>query len=176
MFKIGIVKNIDAINYKVRVEFPELDNMLSSWLPVGTPFAKMNKAYGLPSVDELVCCVMDENFEDGVVICSLYNSEDTVPVSDPDLFRVDFADGTYIEYDKSQHKLTADIQGSADIIADTGITILSPITNITGNLAVAGAISATSTVTASNVISGGKSVNGHVHGGVMSGGSDTGAF
>lgn len=119
MYKTGIVKNIDEKLARVRVMFPDMDNMLSGWLVVIFPFTKRDKKYGMPSIDEQVACIMDENFEDGCVFGSPYSEEDKPPTGDKNKFYTEFEDGTRIEYDKKAHKLLLDIKGTLDLKATT---------------------------------------------------------
>nr|BDD45780.1 hypothetical protein 2 [bacterium] len=170
MFKDGIVYDIDPKTARVRVTFPDLDNMVSGWLPVIMSFTLDDKDYRLPVKNSLVTCIMDENFEDGRVIGSIYSEADPPPVEDANKFVKLFADGTKIEYDKSEHKLTADIKGSAEIIAETEIVLTCPAINmtgdvsITGNISITGALEATENITSdADVIAGSISLASHVH-------------
>jgi len=117
MYKRGIISNIDEKTARVRVKFPDLDNMLSGWIPVIYSFTSKDKAYFIPSLNEQVACIMDENLEDGCVIGSLYSDQDKPPVGDKNKFHIEFEDGTFLEYDKQEHKLTADVLGIAEVRA-----------------------------------------------------------
>lgn len=84
--------------------------------------------------------------------------------------------------DVTANTSTTVLSPTIDLIAATGVTMTTPLCTITGNLLLGGALGSggagvpasgavidgplesTDTVTATNVISGGKSVNGHVHG------------
>ena len=115
MYKTGLVTNINENTARVRVTFPDLDNVLSNWIPVVYPFTNNDKAYYMPSLNEQVACIMDENLEDGCIIGSIYSDVDKVPVADDNKFHILFEDGTFLEYDKQEHILTADVQGIANI-------------------------------------------------------------
>jgi len=117
MYKRGIVSNIDEKTARVRVKFPDLDNLLSGWIPVIYSFTGKDKAYYLPSLDEQVACVMDENLEDGCVIGSLYSDQDKPPVDDKNKFHIEFEDGTFLEYDKQEQILAMEINGIASLKA-----------------------------------------------------------
>jgi phage baseplate assembly protein V len=176
MFKDGIVYEIDAKTARVRVIFPDLDNMVSGWLPVVMPCTLEDRFYALPVKDSLVTCLMDENFEDGRVIGAIYSEADPPPVEDENKFVKLFADGTQIEYDKNLHKLTADIKGSADVIAENTVTLTCPTVNIAsivniegnvsmiGNVSITGPLETTDNITSgADVLAGGISLTGHTH-------------
>ena len=60
--------------------------------------------------------------------------------------------------------------GTIEVTAATKLRVVSPLVEITGNVTVAGTLTATV-----DVVGGGKSLKNHVHGGVAAGGSTTGA-
>jgi len=113
----GIVVAVDEQGCRVRVEFPDRDNLVSDWLPVGQEFCVGNQAYRLPDLDTQVACLMDDRCEAGVVICAIYSDADPPPVSDANLYYRRFRDGTVIQYDRAGHKLTADVQGEVEVSA-----------------------------------------------------------
>jgi phage baseplate assembly protein V len=89
---------------------------------------------------------------------------------------IEFADGAKITYDPEASALTAELPagGTAEIIADGGITLRGDVT-IEGSLAVSGNVTVDQTVTASeDVIADGISLTSHLHGGVQSGSSQSG--
>lgn len=120
--KIGIVNAIDQAACRVRVQFQDADGMISDWLPVMQHKTLKDKFYFLPDLGEHVVCMMDENDEAGVVLGAIYSAADTPPANSPDLYHVTFSDGTVIEYDRSAHKLTADVKGSVELNATGTIT------------------------------------------------------
>jgi len=157
MHKAGIVHQIDNEKHLARVIFPELDNTVSDWLQVGIPFMKAGKSNPMPKEGEQVLCLMDENLEDGYILCSLYSDEDLTPLASDDIFIHEFEDGTKISYDKALHVLTADVAGTVNITAEIAINLTAPTVNIVGNQVISG------TSTASDHISDGKSGKSHKH-------------
>ena len=164
MHKAGIVYDIDNDNHTARVIFPDMDNLPSGWLQVGVPFAKAGKSNNMPKKDEQVLCLMDESFEDGYIIGSLYSEEDMTPLASEDIFLHKFDDGTIIQYDTEQHILTANVLGSINVTAEDVISLTAPTIQINGNQVITG------TSTAANHISGGKSGASHTHIAPASGG------
>jgi len=151
----GIVVAVDEKSGKVRVQFPDRDDLVSDWLPVMQEFCVGNQQYRLPDEQTQVAVLMDENYEAGVVLGAIYSDCDPPPVTNRDLYYRRFKDGTVIQYDRAGHKLTADVKGEIDARADVQAFITSPLvkavatikvvhdtplTECTGNLSVAGGI------------------------------------
>lgn len=92
-----------------RVKFPQYDDIVSDWLPVGKPRA-MNDDFNWPlEVGEQVVCLMNATNDDmgdtGVILCAINNDVDR-PDSDAGAkkFRMKFSDGGALEYDKTAKK------------------------------------------------------------------------
>lgn len=117
MLKFGIVTNIDESRALVRVQFTDMDAVISYWLPVMRGKTLKDKQYWMPDVGEHVVCLLDENGEEGVVLGAIYSAEDPPPVRSKDKYHVRFNDGTVIEYDRAEHKLKADVKGDVEIRA-----------------------------------------------------------
>lgn len=77
MLHFGIVSDRKPEGCLVRVTLEELDNLATDWLPVLQRGTKSNKGYWLPDIGEHVVINTDEDIENGVVIGTIYNSEDT---------------------------------------------------------------------------------------------------
>lgn len=113
----GIVHSVDEQTARVRVQFPNLDNLVSAWLPVLQEFCVGNQGYRLPDVASQVVCLMDANYEAGVVLGAIYSDSDPPPVTDANLYYRRFLDGTVLQYDRAGHKLLADVQGEIEVKA-----------------------------------------------------------
>ena len=123
MFKVGIVESFNQENDTARVVFEE-SNLKSYNLPIMVKQAKENKDYYVPDIGESVLCLfLPTGIESGFIIGSCYNQKDRPPVTDQNKRTVKFKDGTIIEYDRKQHKLTADVKGDIDIKATGKIDI-----------------------------------------------------
>ena len=121
--KIGIVTDTDPEKVKCRVKFPDFDNLISWWLPVLHHKSLRDKAYWMPDAGEHVVCMMDDNAEFGGILGAIYSDADQPPVVSQDKRHVRFDDGTWIEYDRENHLLTADIKGDAHIITTGHTTV-----------------------------------------------------
>jgi phage baseplate assembly protein V len=135
MYRVGIVKAQDAANARVRVMFPDRDQMESWWLPVVFTKTQNDKMYWIPDVGEQVVCMMDEYDEDGAVLGAIYSSADRPPATSADKLHLTFKDGAAFEYDRSVHSLQMTIpNGGTVAITANGASIA---IDGSGNVAVA---------------------------------------
>ncbi|MDI1471935.1 putative phage baseplate component [Thermodesulfovibrio sp. N1] len=117
MLRFGVVVGVDESRGMVRVQYTDMDGEVSYWLAVLKQKTLKDKVYWMPDVGEHVAVLIDENAEEGVVLGAIYSSADSVPVSNKDKCHIKFEDGTWIEYDRAEHKLRAEIQGDIDVKA-----------------------------------------------------------
>ena len=87
-FRVGIVQQQDAARAKVRVVFPDYDEVVSWWLPVIFAKTQNDKTYWLPDVGEQVVCLMDLRDEAGAVLGAIYSDVDLPPVNSADKFHL----------------------------------------------------------------------------------------
>ena len=113
MFRVGLVKQQDVQGARVRVAFPDRDQMLSFWLPVLFPKTQDDKAYWIPDLGEQVVCLMDEHDEAGAVLGAIYSSADATPVQSADKYHLAFKDGASADYDRAAHKLAVTLPAGA---------------------------------------------------------------
>jgi phage baseplate assembly protein V len=124
MYRVGIVKVQDTANARVRVSFPDRDQMESWWLPVVFGKTQNDKMYWIPDIGEQVVCMMDEFDEDGAVLGAIYSSADQPPAMSADKLHWTFKDGAVFEYDRSAHSLQVSIpSGGTVAIAANGASI-----------------------------------------------------
>ena len=104
-FRVGIVQALDPARAKVRVVFPDYDEMISWWLPIVFFKTQDDKAYWMPDIGEQVVCLMDLRDEAGAVLGAIYSAADTPPVNSADKFHLAFKDGANFDYDRVAHLL-----------------------------------------------------------------------
>lgn len=112
--KEGVVSVVYPERHTARIEFEDKDGMLSAELPVLTSWAFDNKSYALPDVGEKVICLFMTNADmtgTGIIIGSRYHDKSTPAVASQDKARLDFKDGTFIEYDRASHELKIECVG-----------------------------------------------------------------
>jgi phage baseplate assembly protein V len=137
VFRTGLVVEIDTARCFVRVQFPDVDAIVSYWLPVLQLKTLLDKTYWMPDINEHVACLMDNKGEEGVVLGAIYSAADSTPVNSKDKRHVRFDDGTILEYDRAAHKLFADVKGEVEIIttgkvvAQIGGTLTATVTGAT---------------------------------------------
>ena len=104
-FRVGIVQQQDPAHAKVRVVFPDYDEMISWWLPVVFAKTQDDKVYWIPDIGEQVVCLMDLRDEAGAVLGAIYSTVDLTPVNSADKFHIAFKDGAHFDYDRVAHLL-----------------------------------------------------------------------
>jgi phage baseplate assembly protein V len=125
MIRRGIVVAVDEKTARVRVQMPDLDGIVSNWLPVLHHKTHQDKAYWMPDIGEYVIVAFDEEGEhsDGYVLGAIYNEADKPPTASKDKYFVRFNDGTEIEYDRQQHNLRISVKGNITIEATGNVVI-----------------------------------------------------
>lgn len=122
MLRFGIICEIDGSKGLARVHFDD-DGIVSYWLPVVYPKTSQDSFSWIPDVNEHVACLMDERLENGVILGSIYSKAKQPDGGDANKFRIKFKDGTVIEYDRSIHKLTADVKGAVEVKATENVNV-----------------------------------------------------
>lgn len=131
MYKLGKVSAVDAELCRARVRFPAQDDIESPWLEVLQGNAGKNRDQRLPDEGELVAVLLDEREEAGCILGAIYTAGNKPPVPSGNKRRVEFEDGTVVEYDRASHVLTVDVgSGTVELTAST--------VHIDGNVKVGG--------------------------------------
>jgi phage baseplate assembly protein gpV len=123
-FRVGIVQQQDPAHAKVRVVFPDYDEMISWWLPVVFAKTQDDKVYWIPDIGEQVVCLMDLRDEAGAVLGAIYSSADVPPVNSADKFHVAFKDGARFDYDRVAHLLDLFFEDTTEFKYDARIHLL----------------------------------------------------
>ena len=117
--RFGYVSDYNAKKYMARVQFPDKDNLVSSWLPVIVPNSKKNHDEFHLDINEHVFCLMLGNgLEVGAVIGAIYDETNKPPEGDQDIRKITFSDGTEIFYNRKSHKLKINCVGDIELHAD----------------------------------------------------------
>lgn len=166
MLKFGNISDVNEAKGLARVNFKE-DEMVSGWLPMAVPKSKGDK-YSIPfEIDEHVACLMDDHCENGVILCAIYDTNNTPDGGAKNKTAVKFAANLRVEYDRETSTLSISGDGNlkidttgnvnikcqkaviesltdAEIKAVTQVKITAPDTEISGAVTVAGALTAAS--------------------------------
>lgn len=107
-FRTGIVYAQQITPFPaLQVQFPDRDNIITTWLQISYPCTGANKFFWLPAIGDQVKVSMDEHDEYGSVDGSLYSLIDGPPAgATTTTFIIEFSDGSVIKYDTANHVLT----------------------------------------------------------------------
>ena len=124
LIRIAEVTSINLAACTARVTFDDDDKFTSYDLPVIQPNTLKNSDYRMPDVGEdAVCVFLPAGASEGFIIGSIYAGDVRPPSSSPDVRMVKFSDGTVLRYDRSAHKLTADVKGDIEVTATGKIDV-----------------------------------------------------
>lgn len=138
MYRRGIVSAVDPATARVRVRFPDADDMESFWLEVmqHRTLTGGDRAYWLPDPGEAVAVLMDEQDEAGLVLGAIYSTADPPPVTTADKHHVTHKDGAVFEYDRAGHVLLVSVPaggrielrvgGVSIVLDDAGVRVRGP--------------------------------------------------
>lgn len=123
-FAMGIVTAVNADRGWARVKLPAYDNLESMELPVVQKRTHKDKALDLPDVGEQVVVLLDRRGEDGAILGAVWSDADPVPQGDgPDVDVRRYEDGTVLRYDRKAHKLTGEVKGEVEIVAEKAVRV-----------------------------------------------------
>ncbi|WP_439447861.1 phage baseplate assembly protein V [Stenotrophomonas sp. ATs4] len=149
LLMIGVVRELDEANGRVRVD---ADGMLTDWIHWLERRAGPGvRSWCAPEPGEqvvLACPYGDPG--QALVLGSLYQDRFPAPADSHLRQRTEFADGSFVEYDRETTTLTVNVGSgkvivncaSAQVIASESIVLDTPSVKATGDLDVTGAISA----------------------------------
>lgn len=117
-YRTGIVYAIESVSpYRVRVQFPDREGVISWWLAVERRKTQNDKEFWQPDLGEQVICLMDEHDENGAVLGSQASLADTLPSGlTPDIYFYEFSDGTTIQYNRVTHKMQITLGTGGEIL------------------------------------------------------------
>lgn len=175
LIRFGTIADVQMKPPRVRVKTGEL---LTGWLPWLAMRAGSDQDWDPPTIDEQVILFSPSGqLSNGIALTGIYSTANPANGNREGLHRRTYRDGTVIEYDSVAHHLNAVLAdgGTTNLVSTGGITIVGPITH-QGDYTHIGNQTVIGTVTVSDdVVAAGISLVKHTHGGVMPGGSVTGA-
>lgn len=183
--RIGIVDSYDPDHHAVKVRFQPQDT-LSGWIPVGAAMA--GNGFGVlmaPNVgDQVMVHPIDGFHEARIAGPRLFSTTDQPPAVPAGEMWVVHKSGSLLKFHNDGTveltsnddftwnvggNLAVNVSGSATVSVSGNLSATANEFDLTGDVAVTGALTTTDDVTASGSIS----LTNHVHGGVQSGASDT---
>ena len=125
-FRFGEVVAVDEKTGTARIKLPDGEGLVSMPLRVCQRRTLKDQAQELPDVGEHVACLFTgQGFEQGLILGAVFSEPDPSPGRPPHVDYRIYEDGTEIEYDREEHKLTANVKGSADVQADKDVNLRS---------------------------------------------------
>ena len=118
MVRKGTVCSTNPADMTVRVRYDEKDGTESPELSVLCQGAGGNKHYWLPDVGDQVLCIFeanDKNFSSGWVLGTFFTKGHPPQVSSQEIRRLDFCDGSFVEFDRASGNLTIECTGNITI-------------------------------------------------------------
>lgn len=175
LIRFGTIAEVKMQPPRVKVSS---GNITTTWLPWLNLRAGADREWDPPTIGEQVVLLSPSgNLAQGVALTGLFS--DLIPANGDreGLHRRTYRDGAVIEYDSIASRLRATLPegGITDLTSTGGINIVGPINHVgdytqQGNQAVTGTVTVSEDVTAAGI-----SLIEHVHSGVQSGPSNTGA-
>ncbi|MBU9818495.1 phage baseplate assembly protein V [Rahnella sp. BCC 1045] len=194
IIRIGVVAEVNTTLGVCRVQTGEL---VTDWLHWLTPRAGSARTWWAPSVGEQVLLLsLGGELDTGFVLPGIYSDDFPAPSASPQAYHVSFPDGAVLEYEPESGALTVSGIKTAKISAATSINATAPNVTVTastkitldtpevvctnklttGSLEVqkGGAMKGNIAHTGGAFTSNGVQVDTHTHGGVQTGGGNTG--
>lgn len=145
--RVGLVSVVDRDAETARVTFPDLDDVVTDFLPIirkgGNSWAQQNE---LPEEEDHVLVVfLSASMSDGFIIGG-YKLEDSDAKLTPDQFGTVFEDGSFAYYDRTAQSMVIHSAGNVIItgghvtISAQNVILASENVQLTGNLNVSGTI------------------------------------
>lgn len=123
--RVGTVTTTDPGAATVRVQFHDVDGLVTWPLRVLRQKTLHDQQYWMPDVGEHVLCLcLPNGAEQGFVVGAFYSAVDAPPVQNQDKHHVLYKDGTWLEYDRKEHKLHGVIKGEVDLEIEQDATLL----------------------------------------------------
>lgn len=168
LIRIGTVVDVDYAAPAVRVRTGELT---TNWLKWAEIRAGQTTDWDPPTIDEQVVLLSPGGDLSGAIVIRGLGSDLIPPPSNNKNKTVrNYPDGAHVEYDHSASDMRISGIKTLLITASDSITFQAPNLNLLfSNTAITGEI----IHSGGNLTSNGVTVHTHVHGGVISGGSDT---
>lgn len=122
LIRWGVIVSVNQ-NNTARVQFSDIDNIVSYDLRILVNNANKNKYQAPPDVGcNALCIMMPTGNSDGFILGTFYNEKNTAPINSLNqVMHWTFEDGTVLDYDKSTSTLTANVNGP--VIVKTTSTV-----------------------------------------------------
>ena len=147
LIRWGVIVSVNK-NNTARVQFSDIDDIVSYDLRILVNNANKNKYQAPPDVGcNALCIMMPTGHSDGFIIGTFYNEKNPAPIGSLDqVMHWTFEDGTVLDYDKSTSTLKADVKGPVDVKTTstayvdvaTNATVKCPKIDLIGDVTITG--------------------------------------
>ena len=172
MLRFGNITEVDPQKGYARVTFTD-DGIVSDWLQFVVLGAIKDSFSHTFSINEQVACLMDENSEQGVILGAIFNDKTSPKGAGNGIYRVQFEDGTEIQYDKNSKEYDLDVKGKINIKSSSEVNIEAVNVNVKATaiakiespaIQLNGAVSVSGALTIGGTVSGpsGAPINGNI--------------
>jgi len=121
LINIGTIDQADYALAKAKVKIGEI---VTDWLPFLVQRAGNDSSWWAPEVaEQVIVLAPGGDLGQAFISGSLYQAAFPAPASVATVRRVQFADGTIVEYDRSTSELTVNCVGKVKITAAAGIEL-----------------------------------------------------
>ncbi|HDY7473479.1 phage baseplate assembly protein V [Vibrio vulnificus] len=115
MIQFGTIVEVNAKPLRYKVQFDE--HRVSGWIPMNVSHAAEVRSWKPLQMGEQVVVLKQFGSQGGVIVASLNQTKFDQPKDKLNLYYHEFPDGTWLEYDMEEHKLTGHVEG--DLILTT---------------------------------------------------------
>ncbi|MCG7585443.1 phage baseplate assembly protein V [Photobacterium sp. OFAV2-7] len=157
MIQFGVIVDVQAKPLRYKVKFNE--HLTSDWLRSNVGHAGKVKDWHPLQKGEQVVVLKQFGMHGGFIAASLNQNSFDQPKDNLNLFYREFPDGTWLEYDMEDHKLSGKVTGTVDLNVAAEFRVESPKIVLVGDIehdgkqATTGDISSGANITAANNIS-----------------------
>lgn len=147
LIRWGVIVSVNK-NNTARVQFSDIDNIVSYDLRILVNNANKNRYQAPPDVGcNALCLMMPTGHSDGFILGTFYNEQNPAPIGSLNqVMHWKFEDGTVLDYDKSTSTLTANVNGpvivkttsTANIDAAETATVKCPKIDFIGDVRIVG--------------------------------------
>lgn len=124
LIRIGTIAEVDYAAARVRVAYGEDEQgqvVKTDWLPWLTRRAGNDIDWWAPELNEQVLLVCPSGeLALGVVLPAIYQNDYPAPANAETIRRVNFGDGSFVEYDRAAHKMTVTNNGGDTLVNTVG--------------------------------------------------------
>ncbi|MBE3791306.1 phage baseplate assembly protein V [Vibrio parahaemolyticus] len=157
LIRVGIVTEVDATKARVKVTLPGFGDLPTDWLTCITRRTLGVRTSFNYKVNEKVLCLFLPfgDMSTGFVLGSFYDDKNLPAQTNPDVFSIEWEDGTVLSYDQSSSTGSLKIKGGtpALTVSPDGVTIEAK-TSIIGATSITGTLDVSDAVTLANVLNG----------------------